>query len=354
MEMEKEGKEEEEQEEEGGVFMFFPGESAPFVDYDPDCDTTEFVVKQISQEHSVKGYLTRRNRTRRVGTKTLPAGDYDFHITERIARQPAAVLRLSTETLEIPMVRLHLEDDDDGNDANYDPKSSGGGGGGGGGDPKKSGFLAAIGRQFRSAFSGAAGSKTGTEAKKKHKAIDEREELVPRLFSLVIMKLFSRSAISASRLSVNDGLAHIALPFGPHTFWPERKLITENLVDVKGEDDVNVSFSTFRQISLPFSFRGGSNPEESYCQFIWDKLMDMIETDLKDRLPQSSKKNVEKVSGRQITAAGLELFCATNSSAPEPVLTFTTLSFTLGLIASESKSVNASLYTSMCQAIQMD
>eukprot|EP00981_Chlorochromonas_danica_P001906 scaffold398_cov177-Ochromonas_danica.AAC.5 len=147
------------------------------------------------------------------------------------------------------------------------------------------------------------------------------------------MKLFSRSAISASRLSVNDGLAHIALPFGPHTFWPERKLITENLVDVKGEDDVNVSFSTFRQISLPFSFRGGSNPEESYCQFTWDKLMDMIETDLKDRLPQSSKKNVEKVSGRQITAAGLELFCATNSSAPEPVLTFTTLSFTLGLIA---------------------
>eukprot|EP00981_Chlorochromonas_danica_P001907 scaffold398_cov177-Ochromonas_danica.AAC.6 len=212
MEMEKEGKEEEEQEEEGGVFMFFPGESAPFVDYDPDCDTTEFVVKQISQEHSVKGYLTRRNRTRRVGTKTLPAGDYDFHITERIARQPAAgkeehfillfycyclapslspflsrsvslslslssiadeVLRLSTETLEIPMVRLHLEDDDDGNDANYDPKSSGGGGGGGGGDPKKSGFLAAIGRQFRSAFSGAAGSKTGTEAKKKHKAIGQ-------------------------------------------------------------------------------------------------------------------------------------------------------------------------------------
>eukprot|EP01039_Chlorochromonas_danica_P011190 gene11190-12478_t len=79
------------------------------------------------------------------------------------------VLRLLTETFEIPMVRLRLEDDNDGNDANYDPKSSGGGGG----DPKKSGSLAAIGRQFRSAFSGAAGSKTGTEAKKKHKAIGQ-------------------------------------------------------------------------------------------------------------------------------------------------------------------------------------
>eukprot|EP00969_Alexandrium_andersonii_P172694 7634543-Alexandrium_andersonii.AAC.1 len=83
--MEKEG-------EEGGVSVFIPGESdtcGTFLEYDPDCDT-EFVVNQISQEHNVKGYLTRRNRTRRVGSKTLPAGAYHFHITQRIAPQPAA------------------------------------------------------------------------------------------------------------------------------------------------------------------------------------------------------------------------------------------------------------------------
>jgi hypothetical protein len=79
--MEKEG------EEEAGVFLFIPGESDPFVVYDPDCDT-DYVVKQISEEHKVKGYLTKRNKIRRYGIKTLPAGDYDFHITEQIAQQP--------------------------------------------------------------------------------------------------------------------------------------------------------------------------------------------------------------------------------------------------------------------------
>jgi hypothetical protein len=83
----KEKKSEMEKEGEAGVFVFFPGESHPLAEYDPDCDT-EFVVKQISEEHKVKGYLTKRNISRRVGIKTLSAGDYDFHITERIAQQP--------------------------------------------------------------------------------------------------------------------------------------------------------------------------------------------------------------------------------------------------------------------------
>jgi hypothetical protein len=83
----KEKESEMEKEEEAGVFVFLAGESDPFVDYNQDCDI-ELVVHQISEELKVKGYLTKRNKTRRVGNKTLPAGDYDFHITERIVQQP--------------------------------------------------------------------------------------------------------------------------------------------------------------------------------------------------------------------------------------------------------------------------
>lgn len=73
------------QEREPGVYVFLPEESDPFIEFDVDpvCQT-QFVVKQISEDHKFKGYLSKRGKTKRVGTETLPAGNYDFHITERV------------------------------------------------------------------------------------------------------------------------------------------------------------------------------------------------------------------------------------------------------------------------------
>ena len=74
-------------EREPGVYVFLPEESDPFVDFDVDpvCQT-QFVVKQISEDHKFKGYLSKRGKTKRVGTETLPAGNYDFHVTERVSQ----------------------------------------------------------------------------------------------------------------------------------------------------------------------------------------------------------------------------------------------------------------------------
>ncbi len=67
--------------EEPCVRVFFPDEFQPAFEYDPKCSTV-FVVNQISEKHSVKGYLTKRTKSR-VDKETLEAGDYDFHITEQ-------------------------------------------------------------------------------------------------------------------------------------------------------------------------------------------------------------------------------------------------------------------------------
>ena len=73
--------------EEPCVRVFFPNESEPSFEYVPNSDIV-FVANQISEECRVKGYLTIRNKPRRrVGTKTLEAGDYDFHITEQTPPQ---------------------------------------------------------------------------------------------------------------------------------------------------------------------------------------------------------------------------------------------------------------------------
>lgn len=71
--------------EEPCVRIFFPGEPEPY-EYDPDCDT-EFVKNELGSFHHCIGGLRKRGSNRGVGTKTLEAGDYDFHITEKTPPQ---------------------------------------------------------------------------------------------------------------------------------------------------------------------------------------------------------------------------------------------------------------------------
>lgn len=161
-----------------------------------------------------------------------------------------------------------------------------------------------------------------------------------------------KTDISASRLSAKDGIAHIALPFGPRTFWPERSLITDILSCVQSRDDIDISFATFHQVLLPYTYKCDSNPEEHYCRVLLDKVIDMIEAEFKLHVEGSWKNNVKKVSAKQMTSK-IKLMCASKASSPDPILLFETGKFSIGLIASEAKSVNASLYTSMCQSVQM-
>jgi hypothetical protein len=72
--------------EEPCVRVFFPDVSEPYL-YDPDCDT-EFVRNKIGQFHHCPGGLRKRGSNRGVGTKTLVAGDYDFHIIAKTHPQP--------------------------------------------------------------------------------------------------------------------------------------------------------------------------------------------------------------------------------------------------------------------------
>eukprot|EP01039_Chlorochromonas_danica_P001617 gene1616-1766_t len=107
------------------------------------------------------------------------------------------VLRLLTETLEIPM-------------------SSGGGGG----DPKKSGSLAAIGRQFRSVFSGTAGSKSGTEAKKKHEAIGQIKSGNSQDYRYAPLTMSNVDLFNKMRGLSGDCLrASLGLHFHANWFW---------------------------------------------------------------------------------------------------------------------------------------
>jgi hypothetical protein len=72
--------------QESCVRIFFPDESEPSFEYEPDCNTS-FVVNQICEELEVKGCLKMRNKTARVGNVILKAGDYDFHIIEKTPPQ---------------------------------------------------------------------------------------------------------------------------------------------------------------------------------------------------------------------------------------------------------------------------
>ena len=71
-------------EREPGVYVFLPDESDPSFEYDPEVDASS-VTDQISKEREVMGYLTKRNSKRRV-LNALSAGEYDFHITERVSQ----------------------------------------------------------------------------------------------------------------------------------------------------------------------------------------------------------------------------------------------------------------------------
>ncbi len=73
-------------EREPGVYVFYPGTSDPSFEYDSEVDALS-VADQICKEREVKGYLTKRNSNRRV-LHALPAGYYDFHISEQISRSP--------------------------------------------------------------------------------------------------------------------------------------------------------------------------------------------------------------------------------------------------------------------------
>ena len=71
--------------EEPCVRVFFPGVSEPY-EYDADSDTV-FVESRLGKLHHCTGILKKRGRNREVGTTTLKAGDYDFHITDQTPPQ---------------------------------------------------------------------------------------------------------------------------------------------------------------------------------------------------------------------------------------------------------------------------
>jgi hypothetical protein len=67
--------------EEPCVRVFFPGAFELYL-YVPNSDT-EFVKNEIGKLHHCIGILRKRGSKLGVGTKTLEAGDYDFHIIEQ-------------------------------------------------------------------------------------------------------------------------------------------------------------------------------------------------------------------------------------------------------------------------------
>ena len=65
--------------------VFVPGEADPVSFADPPCDL--YVVRDIISERcKVKGYLIKRGSTEIIGKKDVPAGDYDFFVTERVSQ----------------------------------------------------------------------------------------------------------------------------------------------------------------------------------------------------------------------------------------------------------------------------
>ncbi len=73
-------------EREPGVYVFLPEESDPFIEFEvnPFCET-DIALSRICRKLKVaEGYLSKRGKTKELAVKTLSAGNYDFHITERV------------------------------------------------------------------------------------------------------------------------------------------------------------------------------------------------------------------------------------------------------------------------------
>ena len=157
------------------------------------------------------------------------------------------------------------------------------------------------------------------------------------------------SLFSASALSANDGLAFIALPYGPGCFWSARSLITDLVAEVEHiQPEALPKVFNARRVDLPISYKTPPQGEEHYCRVTLDEICSAIAVG-------ASLLTSQRVSVVQASQVGnkIDFFCASRRTSPEPVIMYEWNGFSVGLIASEAKRVDASLYECMCQAVQM-
>eukprot|EP01031_Cornospumella_fuschlensis_P042905 gene42905-52424_t len=154
---------------------------------------------------------------------------------------------------------------------------------------------------------------------------------------------------SASALSANDGLAFIALPYGPGCYWSARSLITDLVAEVEHiQPEALPKVFNARRVDLPISYKTPPQGEEHYCRVTLDEICSAIAVG-------ASLLTSQRVSVVQASQVGnkIDFFCASRRTSPEPVIMYEWNGFSVGLIANEAKSVDASLYECMCQAVQM-
>jgi hypothetical protein len=149
-------------------------------------------------------------------------------------------------------------------------------------------------------------------------------------------------------LASNDALAYITLPYGPHCYWPARTLISELIEDLKSYD--GIERLNIRRFDLPHTFKTPPSGEEHYSRNTLNTLFSIIAN--LSRTTHIETYELQVIQANQV-GSRLSFFCASRTSSPEPVLMFAWNDSCAGLIASEAKSISASLFTSMCQAVQM-
>ena len=167
--------------------------------------------------------------------------------------------------------------------------------------------------------------------------------------------------ITASKLCKGESLHHVGVPVGPEAYYPDRPIIDNimrKLVELRNPVE-DVADETKKQLydsldiidrwRCAISYTLPSNPEEDYCRQNLNNLFDAVINLLAVDNEITKFGNVEAKEA----SIYIPFRLASSSSLPEPVLIYKRNgSGGCGLIASEAKSLGASLHVAFAQAVQ--
>lgn len=164
--------------------------------------------------------------------------------------------------------------------------------------------------------------------------------------------------VPASSLHKSSSLAHIGLPIGPNTYFPQRDLLNALLADATNPHlppqwDVLKQLRCFQSA---WTFQCPPRPEEAFTRANLDMLFNLISSMLASRVtPTEDNQPLSRfaVQTGGTLATHTNFVFASVTTKPEPVLVFRYNGFEVGLIASEAKSLTDSVYAAMAQGVQM-
>ena len=163
-----------------------------------------------------------------------------------------------------------------------------------------------------------------------------------------------RCDVPSSKLASTNSFSHVALPVGPGCFYPPRNALSSLVNKVKELQGVNINdvqmcLKDMQYWKSAHTYKVPDSPEGSFTRANLDILMNSI----LNRIPESQIKHKLSVQSAEGIKNKIPFFFAKSSSLSEPVVMFRWDDTSVGLIASEAKALDASMYQTYAQAVQV-